>query len=73
MTQSVDIAVVRKSVTVDVDQRRAFEVFVTNLGTWWPGEYHIGAADMRTSSSNRSPEAVGTKSEWTAPSATPVV
>ena len=47
MTQSVDIAVVRKSVTVDVDQQRAFEVFVTNLGTWWPGEYHIGAADMK--------------------------
>ena len=40
------LTVVKKSVTVDVDRQRAFEVFTTRLMTWWPPEYHIGAADM---------------------------
>ncbi len=47
MSQHVDIAVVRKSVTVDIPQAQAFELFTTKLGTWWPTDYQIGAADMR--------------------------
>ena len=41
------LTVVKKSVTVDVDQQRAFEVFTARLMTWWPAEYHIGATDMK--------------------------
>lgn len=39
---------VRKSVTVDADQQKAFEVFTTKHGTWWPAAYHIGTADYET-------------------------
>jgi uncharacterized protein YndB with AHSA1/START domain len=45
MTQHVDTAV-RKTITVEASQQRAFEVFTAQLGTWWPKEYSIGAADM---------------------------
>lgn len=46
MTQHVDTEVVRKTITVAASQQRAFEVFTAQLGTWWPKEYSIGAADM---------------------------
>jgi uncharacterized protein YndB with AHSA1/START domain len=45
MTQHVDTAV-RKTITVEASQQRAFEVFTAQLGTWWPKEYSIGEADM---------------------------
>lgn len=45
MTQPVQTSV-RKSITVAVSQQRAFEVFTTQLGTWWPKQYSIGEADM---------------------------
>jgi uncharacterized protein YndB with AHSA1/START domain len=39
---------VRKSVTVEADQRRAFEGFTTQIGTWWSPAYHVAAADFET-------------------------
>lgn len=39
---------VRKSVTVEADQGRAFEVFTARHGTWWPSIYHIGVSDYQT-------------------------
>jgi uncharacterized protein YndB with AHSA1/START domain len=39
---------VRKSVTVEADQQRAFEVFTARHGTWWPSTYHIGRSDYQT-------------------------
>jgi uncharacterized protein YndB with AHSA1/START domain len=46
MIQNVDTAVVRSTITVATSQQRAFEVFTTQFGTWWPKEYSIGEADM---------------------------
>jgi uncharacterized protein YndB with AHSA1/START domain len=34
---------IRKQITVDVPQERAFEVFTTQMGTWWNPDHHIGA------------------------------
>jgi uncharacterized protein YndB with AHSA1/START domain len=45
MTQHVD-TVVRRSVTVPVSLQRAFEVFTSQLGRWWPREYSIGQSPM---------------------------
>jgi uncharacterized protein YndB with AHSA1/START domain len=45
MTQHV-ATVVSRTITVAASQQRAFEVFTAQLGTWWPKEFHIGAAEM---------------------------
>jgi uncharacterized protein YndB with AHSA1/START domain len=45
MTQHVDTAV-RRTVTVEASQQRAFEVFTAQFGTWWPKAYSIGEAEM---------------------------
>ena len=37
---------VRKSVTVDAPIQRAFDVFTTGIGTWWPAEHHILEAEL---------------------------
>lgn len=34
------------SVTVAAPIQRAFDVFTKSFGTWWPSDYHIGAADI---------------------------
>jgi hypothetical protein len=34
--------VVKKSVRVDVDQARAFEVFTAGVTTWWQPDHHLG-------------------------------
>jgi uncharacterized protein YndB with AHSA1/START domain len=34
---------IRKQITVDVPQERAFEVFTAQMGTWWNPDHHIGA------------------------------
>jgi len=46
MSQHVDAAVVRRTITVTASQQHAFEVFTAQLGTWWPKEFSIGEADM---------------------------
>jgi len=37
---------VRSEITVEAAQERAFEVFTTGQGRWWPKAYHIGAQPM---------------------------
>ncbi len=46
MTQQVQEAVVRQSITVAVPIDRAFHVFTAGFNGWWPREHHIGAADL---------------------------
>jgi uncharacterized protein YndB with AHSA1/START domain len=45
MTQHVDTVVLR-TISVPVSQQRAFEVFTSQLGRWWPREYSIGQSPM---------------------------
>ncbi|SDJ17339.1 Uncharacterized conserved protein YndB, AHSA1/START domain [Actinokineospora alba] len=33
---------VQKSIIVKATQERAFTVFATKMGTWWPADHHIG-------------------------------
>ncbi len=42
MAQTIEEAVVRKSVRVKVPVERAFSVFVEQMETWWPPAHHIG-------------------------------
>jgi len=44
MTIAVRIAPVRKSLRVKAAPERAFEVFTSGLGRWWPREHHVGKA-----------------------------
>ncbi|WP_028651223.1 SRPBCC family protein [Nocardioides halotolerans] len=37
---------VRVSVSVGVDQKRAFEAFTDDMTSWWPAEHHIGEAPI---------------------------
>jgi uncharacterized protein YndB with AHSA1/START domain len=39
---------VRKTITVNADPERAFEVFTAGHGGWWPASYHIGEAGYET-------------------------
>ena len=46
--QAADTAV-QTSIVVDAPQERAFSVFTTDIGSWWPPEHHIlqaGLAEM---------------------------
>ena len=42
MAKTVEEAVVRKSIRVQVPIERAFSVFVEQMEMWWPAEHHIG-------------------------------
>lgn len=46
MTQHAQMSAVRRSITVEASQARAFEVFTDRFGTWWPKAYSIGEEDM---------------------------
>lgn len=48
MTAKIEIEPVRKSVRVTASQARAFEVFTSGLGRWWPRDHGIGRAPMKT-------------------------
>ena len=48
MSQIVMPAPVRKSVRVNAPPDRAFEVFTTGIGRWWPKSHHIGASELET-------------------------
>jgi uncharacterized protein YndB with AHSA1/START domain len=40
-------AVVRRSVTVEADQQRAFDVFTAGIDSWWNREHHLGDLPMK--------------------------
>ena len=42
MTTAVKIAPVRKSVRVKVNAERAFSIFTSGIGRWWPHDHGIG-------------------------------
>jgi uncharacterized protein YndB with AHSA1/START domain len=46
MTMQTTDLTVRKSITVEAPQARAFDVFTAGLDKWWPRSHHIGEADM---------------------------
>ena len=47
-THTIAIAPVRKSLRVNASCERAFEVFTSGLGTWWPRDHGIGNKPMKT-------------------------
>jgi uncharacterized protein YndB with AHSA1/START domain len=46
-TATVTIAPVRKSIHVNANQARAFDVFTSGLGRWWPRDHGIGKLPMQ--------------------------
>jgi uncharacterized protein YndB with AHSA1/START domain len=47
-TQTIAIAPVRKNLRVNASCERAFEVFTSGLGSWWPRDHGIGNKPMKT-------------------------
>ena len=45
---TVKIAPVRKSIHVKASQARAFEVFTSGFGRWWPRDHGIGKKPMKS-------------------------
>ncbi len=45
---TAELLTIRKGITVEASQQRAFNVFTQNHGAWWPAVYHLGAADFET-------------------------
>jgi uncharacterized protein YndB with AHSA1/START domain len=48
MNQVISPAPVRHAVTVEAAIERAFEVFTSQFGLWWPASHKIGASPMKT-------------------------
>ena len=46
MTMQTADLTVRKTVTVEAPQERAFDVFTAGFDSWWPRGHHIGSAEM---------------------------
>jgi uncharacterized protein YndB with AHSA1/START domain len=42
MTTAVKIVPVRKSIRVNVNADRAFDIFTSGIGRWWPHDHGIG-------------------------------
>lgn len=42
MSNTIEEAIVRKSIRVEAPIERAFSVFVEQMETWWPATHHIG-------------------------------
>ncbi|HEY7662520.1 MAG TPA: SRPBCC family protein [Xanthobacteraceae bacterium] len=48
MDKTITIVPVRKSIRVNAGQARAFDVFTSGLGRWWPRNATIGKPPMKT-------------------------
>src|SRR5215467_1064385 len=48
MTATIAIAPVRKNIRVNASQSRAFEVFTSGLGRWWPTNHGISGKPMKS-------------------------
>ncbi len=48
MNKTITPAPVRRAVTVKASQARAFEVFTSRIGAWWPKSHHIGKVEPET-------------------------
>ena len=48
MNRTIQPAPVRREVTVKAPPARAFDVFTTRIGLWWPKSHHIGPAEPET-------------------------
>ena len=46
MTAAIRPAPVRKSIQVNATPERAFDVFTSGIGRWWPKTHKIGKADL---------------------------
>jgi uncharacterized protein YndB with AHSA1/START domain len=46
MTELVDDTTVRTSVEVDVSPERAFELFTSQIGSWWDEDHHLLQAPL---------------------------
>ena len=46
MSNEAMVAPLSGTITVGIPVERAFRVFTESFNTWWPAEYHIGAADV---------------------------
>jgi uncharacterized protein YndB with AHSA1/START domain len=46
MSTAAPIPPLGGTVTVGVPVERAFRAFTDSFNTWWPAQYHIGAADL---------------------------
>jgi uncharacterized protein YndB with AHSA1/START domain len=49
MNRTMQIAPVRKTVTVEASPERAFAVFTAGIDRWWPKSHGIGATPVRES------------------------
>ena len=49
MNRTIQIAPVRKSVVVEANPERAFDVFTAGIDRWWPKTHGIGATPIRQS------------------------
>jgi uncharacterized protein YndB with AHSA1/START domain len=45
MTQTIQP--IRQSVSVPLDPQRAFDLFVTDMTSWWPADHHIGETPLK--------------------------
>lgn len=45
MSTAATIPSINRSITVAAPVARAFSVFTESMTSWWPADYHIGAAD----------------------------
>ena len=46
MTSTITVAPVRKRIRVNADPARAFEIFTTGMGRWWPREHSINSSPI---------------------------
>ena len=45
-TDTTEITAVQTTIVVEAPAARAFEVFTSEIGTWWPPEHHILQAEL---------------------------